>query len=292
MQKSKYKVKYHVILNIYLRTGAELSGCDFSEAWSSLKGLSPRKCTGGFWQKDTVPVKVPRFVAGDSIPYRDLMKIDKNPIFGGCTYTKGNVSRDSTRDCDFYYVHSGSYPWMSADTLPQLMMSVSNEWFKDYGHDKYIAVAKRHFEIADRYEAPYGLIDVSDPNDGYAGMVYGATFFGNSPLHRWIEQAKWVYSAQTKGDRVRNIYWGNYFGKSILECLGGRDDFLKRFRINAQSPDGTPNAHIWEFPNGVFVSLSLDPLDIKPGPPLHGPAVRNALWLVQDLGPRGILNAW
>ena len=151
---------------------------------------------------------------------------------------------------------------------------------------------REHFEVADRYAPPYGLIDISAPDDGYAGLVYGCTFFGNSPLHRYVEQANWVYAGSKHRDRVRGIYWGNYFGPAILKRLGGRERFLAGYRQQAglHSGDGSRDGRIWEFTNGVFVSLCLDPLGWKPGPPLH--AGSNLFWLVQELGSHGVLCAW
>jgi hypothetical protein len=56
--------------------------------------------------------------------------------------------------------------------------------------------------------------------------------------------------------------------------------------------DGTPNAHIWEFGNGVFVSLCLNPLGCKPGVPLDHSAMFNLQWLHKELGGKGALCGW
>jgi len=146
--------------------------------------------------------------------------------------------------------------------------------------------------VADRYSPPYGLIDVAAAEDCYGGMVYVPFFFGNCYLHRRIEHEKWLYACSKRRDQARGVYWGNYFGPAILERLGGRQQFLERYRQQAQFDDGRCNALIWDFPNGVFVSLCLDPLGCKPGPPLDPSAGANGRWLAQELGSRGVLNPW
>ena len=113
------------------------------------------------------------------------------------------------------------------------------------------------------------------------------------PLHRWIEQQRWVHSAGKNGDQVRGLYWGNYLGPKILTRLGDRQMFLKKFREQARNYDKRPNAQVWEFPHGVFVSLCLDPLGCRPdGHGLHIVAQHNLLWLNREFGTNGVLKPW
>src|SRR5262249_41829952 len=76
------------------------------------------------------------------------------------------------------------------------------------------------------------------------------------------------------------------------ERLGGRERFVEAYRAKARLLDGSSNAHIWEFPNGVFISLCVDPLGCKPGLPMDFFANFNMQWLHQRLGPSGALNMW
>lgn len=286
-----YRVDYHVVLTIYLEPGRELSGPDFATLWSGMNVFSCKQTTaGGFWHEGRSPDKQQGVKLGALDRVQPLLQHGSEPIFGGATSAKWQLARNSTLDCDFYYAHAPASRWQIGDTMPHLLLTVSGQWFERNGVELVLEKMRQHFEVADRYAAPYGLIDVSASEDCYAGMVYGSTFFLNTRLHRWIEQAKWVAFSSKRRDRVRGIYWGNYFGAEILKRLGGRDEFLARFRQTAQFDDGRPNARIWEFPNGIFLSLCLDPLGCKPGPALDAQASRNAIWLVQDLGERGVLG--
>jgi hypothetical protein len=123
-------------------------------------------------------------------------------------------------------------------------------------------------------------------------MVYGSLWMQAAPLHRWVEQGNWVYGASILGDRARGIYWGNYFGPKILARLGGRENFIGRYREQARMNNGAPSAHLWEFTNGVFVSLCLDPMACKPGVPLDHFAMFNLQWLHKELGSKGVLGGW
>jgi hypothetical protein len=148
--------------------------------------------------------------------------------------------------------------------------------------------------IADTHAPFFGLVDVAIPTDAFAGSVYGSAWPGNAPLARWVEQENWLWSISQKRDRVRGVYWGNYFGPEILLRLGGKEAFVEKFTSVARSHDGTPDAQCWSFANGVFVSLCLNPQDCRPGLPLgiDFAAQRNLQWLVRELGPAGVLNPW
>jgi hypothetical protein len=292
MATEPYRVEYHVIANIYLEPGRELSGPDFAKLWSTTSIFGKHRAGCGFWHALTDPGKQRSVQLGSLEFVEPLLKHGPQPIFGGGTFAKQNLARGSTRDCDFYYAHADASRWFVGDTLPYLLFTVSGQWFEKTGPEIVLEKMREHFEVADRYAPPYGLVDISAPENGYAGLVYGSTFFVNAPVHRWVEQASWVYAGLKRRDCVRGIYWGNYFGPAILKRLGGRERFLAGYRQQAglHTGDGSLDARIWEFTNGVFVSLCLDPLGCKPGPPLRGGS--NLFWLVQELGSRGVRCAW
>jgi len=172
-------------------------------------------------------------------------------------------------------------------------MGVSGQWYERTGTEEILKNLKEQLEIADRYQPPYGLVDVAASQDCCSGFVYTSCWFGNSPLHRWVEDFKFRYACSKRRDQARGVYWGNYFGPAILERLGGRVPFVARCRGYVQAAtNGQASALIWEFNNGVFVSLCLDPLGCKPGPPLDLCAAANFQWLVLELGSHGVLCPW
>lgn len=290
MSREGYRVDYHVVGTIYLDRGHEISGPDFAKLWSKTTKFGKHKCAGGFWHEGTAPGGQRNVVLGSLDDVNPLLERGgPKPVFGGGTYAKLKLARGSTLDCDFYFEHTQASRCFGGDTLPHFLMTVSGQWFENTGVEVVLEMFREQFEIADKYCPRYGLIDVSAANDCYAGMVYGSTFFLNSPLHRWAEQANWVHSGSKRKDKVRGVYWGNYFGPELLRKLGGRDRFLKRVRHEARQPDGNIDARIWEFPNGVFVSLGFNPLDCRPGLPLGAPIFP---WLVCELGIHGTLDAW
>lgn len=289
-----YHVNYHVLQVIYSCTGFVFTGPEFARVWAGMSLFGRHRVVGGFWQRTNGNFnlgKEARFELG-SLEHVEPMLNGLEPIYGGGTYSRKNLRRDAIRDCDFYFTHEDAARWEGLNTQPEFSLAVSGQWFERVGADAFLEKAKEHFELADAHGAPYGLIDVASPEDAWAGMVYGSFWMQAAPLHRWIEQGNWVYSAAKKGDRARRIYWGNYFGARVLERLGGREDFVRRYRAHARMEDKSSNAHIWEFTNGVFVSLCLDPLGCKPGAPLDWSANFNLLWLQEELGSKGVLNAW
>jgi hypothetical protein len=198
------------------------------------------------------------------------------------------LARNSTLDCDFYYAHSSASRCLGAATLPCLHFAVSGQWFERAGVETVLQKVKEHFEVADRYAPPYGLIDVSASEDCYAGLVYGSVWPSDAPVHRYVEQANWVYAGSKARSKARGIYWGNYFGPAILERLGGRTRFLAAFQkqVNLHGNQGT---RIWEFPNGILITLGVDPLRFSPGQVVPGSQV---MWLTCELGTHGVLGAW
>jgi hypothetical protein len=292
MGAEPYRVDYNVVGMIYFESGRELSGPDFARLWSGTRILGKQNVLGDFWHQGVVPTGKRRFELGSLELIQPLLELGDMPVFGGGTYVTRNVARSSTLDADFYYAHGQSSRSVGYPTLPSLLYSVSGQWFEHAGPELVLAHLKDHFEVADRYCPPYGLIDVSASEDCYGGMVYEPYIFLNSSMSRWLEHVKWCYACTKRRDQVRSIYWGNYLGSIILERLGGRERFLSRFRQQASFPDGRPAALVWEFANGVFVSLCLDPLGCKPRTGIDGWAAQNLHWLVIELGSHGVLDPW
>lgn len=292
--KEPYRVDYHLIQVIYFDNDSVLTGPEFANVWSGMKIFGRGNVVGSFWRRkgyEFTNGKEARFELG-SLEHVEPMLNGSEPIYGGGTSVQRNVARDTVRDCDFYFTHKDPSRWDGKDTRPEFNLAVSGQWFERLGVEVALGKIKEHFEIADTHCPPYGLIDLATGDDAFAGLLYSSLWIQRAPMHRWLEQGNWVYAASKKGDRARGIYWGNYFGPKILNRLGGRDDFVRRYREQATLRDGSVGAHIWEFENGVFLSLCLDPLGCKPGVPLNFNAKFNMRWLQHELGRRGVLTAW
>lgn len=293
MAKQPYRVDYHVMGVSYFAAGLELSGPELARLWSGTRIFGQHKVTGAFWHEGSVPKIDSQFELGALEQLQPLLDIGTHPIFGGgVSVNSRSVARNVIVDRDFYYAHSPAFRNFGYDTDSSLLYTMSGQWFERVGAEIVLNHMREHFEAADSAGSPYGLIDVSSSDDCYGGAVYDSGWVDNIPLHRWVEHVKWLSSRSQRQQQARGVYWGNYFGPAILDRLGGRERFLTRFRQQAQYPDGRASARIWEFNNGVFVSLCLDPLGCKPGQPLDGWAAHNMHWLVLELGSHGVLNPW
>jgi|GEM_PF-1447905 len=289
-----YRVAYHTIQTIYFDFDSPLTGPELIHTWKGMRAFGQHQVVGAFWQRQGDRLNIgaeAKFELG-SLDYVLPMLNGIDPIYGGGTVAQNNLSRGPIQDCDFYFTHKDQSRWEGVDTRPEFTLALSGQWVEQLGVDIILSKLREHFAVADAHCPPYGLVDLATPEDAWAGMVYGSLWMMQSPLLRWFEQGQWVYTASKLGDRARGIYWGNYLGPKILARLGGREAFVSRYREQAKFNDGSPSAHIWEFSNGVFVSLSLDPLGCKPGAPLDYPAIFNLRWLHQELGTRGALSSW
>jgi hypothetical protein len=294
LSKHPYRVDYHVSCASYFSDGRSISGADFARLWAGTKIYGDYKVTGAFWQEGNVPKSDSMIQLGDIERIQQLLELSDSPIFGGGAYVNSRqVARNVIVDQDFSYLHSQRSRSFGYQTDPYMLYCLSGQWFERVGANVVLKHYFEHFQVADALHAPYGLVDLSSAEDCYGGTIYAdSSWVGNIPLHRWVDQIRWLFSRSRQQDRARGVFWGNYFGTAILNRLGGREKFLLRFRQQAQYPDGRPNARVWEFVNGVFVSLCLDPLGCKPGQPLDGSAGQNLHWLVLELGSHGVLNPW
>lgn len=293
MAKDPYRVDYHVMGVSYLEAGRELRGPDFAKLWSGTRILGQHMITGQFWHEGSVPKADRRIELGGLEAIEPLLALGDMPIFGGGVSVKSrSVARNTLVDLDFYYAHGSRSRSFGYDADPYLLYTVSGQWYEKIGPDAILKHMREHFAAADRYGSPYGLIDLALSEDCYGGAIYSSGWVSNIPLHRWVEEVKWQSARSRRQVQARGVYWGNYFGAAILDRLGGRERFLSRFRRQAKYPDGKPSAQIWEFTNGVFISLCIDPLGCKPGQPLDGWAGQNMHWLVLELGSHGVLNLW
>lgn len=297
MGRKRYRVDYHLVQNIYFEPDAGLSGPEFAQIWSATRAFGEHRATGGFWHAGGPPVGgwgAHEFEIGSLELVEPLLAKGPQPIYGGGKFARDDVARNGTLDADFYFAHGDGSRWEGFETLPDLLWTISGQWLEATGVDAVLTMLKENLAVADRHAPMYGLVDLARSEDCQAGMCYGDIWMMSLPLHRWVEQGNWVRAASKKGDRVRGIYWGNYFGPKLLIRLGGRDEFVARYREQATLKDGAVDAQIWEFTNGVFISLCADPLGCKPIWPacLDFSAKFNLRWLQHELGVRGALCGW
>jgi hypothetical protein len=286
-----YRVEYQVFGVIHFEPDQMLSGLDLQRCWKETAIFGPRKGPGNFYRLDSIPdPRNPRTITlGASEVFEPLLAAGSHPILGGVSCTQKHRRFE---DLDFFFTHEDSTRSFGYDTLPLLMTGCSGQWFERAGSDAVVELFRKQLELADQYRPPYAFVDVAASEDCYSGFSYVSYFSLNNRLHRWSEHIKFLYACTKRRDQARGVYWGNYFGPAILERLGGRARFLARFREQAQDAFGRPNAWVWEFANGVFVSLCMDPLGCKPGQPLDGSAGQNLHWLLLELGSHGVLNPW
>lgn len=297
MARKRYHVDYHLVQNIYFEPETGLSGPEFAQIWSATRAFGEHRVTGSFWHAGGLPVGgwgSHEFEIGSLEFVEPLLVKGPQPIYGGGTFARDDAARNGTLDADFYFAHGDGSRWEGFETLPDLLWTISGQWLEATGVNVVLDMLKVNLAVADRHSPIYGLVDLARSEDCHAGMCYGSIWMMSLPLHRWVEQGNWVRAASKKGDRVRGIYWGNYFGPKLLKRLGGRDEFVARYREQATLKDGSLDAQIWEFTNGVFVSLCADPIDCKPIWPacLDFSAKFNLRWLQHELGARGALCGW
>ncbi len=286
-----HHVRYQAFCAMYFEADRVLSGNDLGRLWASASHLGNEKCYGSFWHRNEVPdsSRTYTYQVGQPGLFEQLIERNAEPIFGGVS--AGQATR-RTVDCDFHFSHIESDQFLGHETLPLFLMGVSGQWLERIEQAKFLDMLYAQLEVSDAYVPRYGLFDLAASEDCYSGLVYTPNSSRNAPLHRWIEHLRFVHGSSNRRDQVRGLYWGNYFGPAILERLGGRERFLSGFRSEARDAFGQPTSLVWEFTNGVFVSLSLDPLACKPGTALHGGVTRNLHALVVELGENGAMDPW
>lgn len=294
MAKTIFTVDYHLACAIYFRDRTP-SAADLARAWAALAPLSHRRastsirCRGDKKEatfKGSAPLGSPDFSA-------ELMTRGPRITWAGASLVRRGA-RNAILDSDVNFEFSRNEIWDGKTAPPSLQLSVCGPVLEEKGSEVILRILRTWFELLDSYSPICGLVDLARTDDACVGTVYGTMWPLTAPLARWIEHINWHYSAANLHDRLRGVYWGNYFGPAILKRLGGKATFVDQFGQKARSFDGTPNALSWSWTNGVFVSLCLDPLECRPNR-LAGIAVAaqaNLKWLIPELGTKGVLNPW
>lgn len=269
---------------VYYNRGNDFLGADeFRELWSSFKRFGAIKTKAYIWDSCSEPHSTAKLISlGNSTQLDELVSRDCTHIYGGVDCSRKNVARDEVLDGDFDFSCCGESAWSGVDTPPRSSLGVSDDWISRIGIDVVIEVMRLHLTLADRFNPQYGLIDYSASVNSVGGMVFDSITLMESSLNQWVEQSLW-YQHRFSSYKVRGIYWGNYLSRRMIEKLNRNGDFIDRYRETAVDGNGNPNAWIWEFENGVFISLGLDPIvDCSPGEMLSFGLQANCNWLVRQ----------
>jgi hypothetical protein len=288
-----YRVHYHLIQVIYFDRDRVFSSEEYANIWQKLSMFGDHKASAAFWRQDSSGPGKPSWTKLGSLDLLlPLLQDPPKAIFGGCKVSQRDVLRDHLLDCDLHLTLDN--PWWEQRIRQDgyYNLAISEPWVEQSEPQEIIDLLRQTLETADRHCPYYGLVDLARPEDAHAGLVYSSSWELSMPISRWVENQSWLYNGCHKRDRARGIYWGNYFGQGILDRLGGREQFVAAYRAKSTMADGSIDAHIWEFPNGVFLSLCLDPLGCKPGLPMDILANSRLEWLHQRMGPSGALNMW
>ena len=289
-----YRVNYHLIQVIYFDGDRVFSAKEYADIWQSMSTFGDHEASAAFWKMGD-PIlnnKPSRTKLGSLDLLSPLLQDPSKPILGGGKVSRRDVFRNHLLDCDLHMMHMEPSWEQRIWQDGYYNIAISEPWVEQAELEEIIGLMRRTLEIADRHCPYYGLVDLARPEDAHAGLVYSSSWELSAPISRWVENQSWLYNGCHKRDRVRGIYWGNYFGKAILERLGGREQFVAAYQAKTRMADGSKDAQIWEFPNGIFISLCLDPLGCKPGLPMDILANQRLQWLHQQLGPAGALNMW
>ena len=293
MARKQYEVDYHLICAIYFSDNGP-SGGDLAQLWTALEVLGKLPvemsvaCKG-----DTEASPLRHSMLGSPLLSEVLVSKADGVISAGASSVRPDA-RNAILDSDLNFRYSRNETWDGQIVPASLRFSVSGQLLEQVGSGSFLALLNRLIEVADRYTPITGLVDLARPSDAFAGMVYGTTWPRTAPLARWVDHLNWIYSGPSKADKLSGVYWGNYFGTRQLDRLGGQERFWHVCTRNARNHDGSPNAHVVQLTNGLFVTLCLDPVDCRPDSPVgpHPAAEANLKWLIRELGPSGILNPW
>jgi len=292
MPRTQYTVDYHLICVIYLSDRVPSSD-SIAQLWTALAALGDLPVESSIFCNDGKTYNLADSVLG-SFKLNELLldKADEVISVGASSFK--SAAKNAVLDSDVNFGFGRNQIWDGQQGPAVLYLSISGQIIDQAGLHIVVDILRQFFNVADSYSPIYGLVDLARPDDAFAGMIYGAAWPRTASLARWVEQMNWVYSGAVKEDRLRGLYWGNYLSRKHLNRLGGRDKFLATCAKNARNYDGSPNAHIWDLPNGCFVSLSYDPIYCRPGCPMgiHPAAEANLKWLIRELGTSGVLNLW
>jgi hypothetical protein len=233
-----------------------------SKIWNELGFHGPLLAHAGFWSCDaTLPVITRQARLGDL-----EAALDKNEVllyqFGGGAIHSTNDENAAHKHADILYALGHEREHGDFMAPADSIYVVSQDVYIRNNAISMLQHFHRLFAILDESRPVFGFIEVAPSNHIYDGDVYGTVQPLHAPLNRIVESAKWQKNYTDRKLVVHGVHWGNYIGLSLLDRLGGKSKYLKLVHELSSDNMGNPSAHVWEFPNGVFLSLSVDPLDV------------------------------
>jgi hypothetical protein len=288
---TKYLVEYHVIFESYFRPENSVPAQTIADIWGLLAELGSLRAEAGInYQGNAGNSCGPTELGSRQMRERIENSVDVITLVGA-SVARTNSARDAVRDSDVNFLYSPDEVWEGSPTWGHVGLSVSGQIFEQVSSDKILRLFRRILELLEPAKPQFALIDIAPADDGLAGTVYGTAWPARAPLHRLIEAHGWNSSALIKGDRVRGVYWGNFYGPEVLERLGGLDRFSAEFEKHARFADGSANAHSWPLNAGLLITLSMNPLDCRPDE--YAPELEaNLMWVLERLGRAGVLSHW
>lgn len=236
----------------------------------------------------SIPTRPIRIRCGDLEEFDKLLTDRDGCFFGG--FECQSSSHSGITSAEFSFGSKTQSRWKGIDTLPNSTLFLSENITSQIGWQNLESVFWEHLQIADDSKSIQGCFDVGLTEHLLSGMVFESIVLQKMPFHRWVEQALWV-SQGMNPTRVRNLYWGNYFGSELRKKLDMACDgnFLAAYIKQARYVDGQQNGIAHALRNGVFVSVSLTPMECFPGLPLDISAQNNIVWLSNTLRKAGVL---
>ena len=243
----------------------------YQQLWKHLGVLGNR--IGDVYTVETVTVTTPDQVQiqlGDVESFRVALPEENGFIEGGIAV-----------DEDIVVCSHREAPWRNGHALGRSLLNFSHEAINSASWEVVLELLHHHVRLADDSGAFYGLIDFADERETIHGGTYGSVVHLDAPLRSIAEQSIWLQQG-AKQNRVRSVYWGNYLSNELLEELS--DNFIEDYRKEAQTLNGDATGLIWEFPRGVFLSISLDPTvgSIFGEDMIHFDTLQNLNWLVEQ----------
>lgn len=282
MQNDIFTNKYNIIQVQYFDGNNLPTKLEYQQILNNCGAQWPNRKMRGFFchPNDIHNLKVRSMpISGGSMPKEYP---GDEPIIGGGQYTRKNAALSIVHSDFSIGIQSASHSFFGK-LPPNFHLSISEEWSKEIPAHNLIRFMRDNIAILDIHKTYFGFIDVSSSLETCAGTAYTHTPLMNLPLNRHVDLCMFTNDYNSTVRRSWGVHWGNYYGDSILACLGGKREFVNKCTSILSCNDGTLSGMIWEFPNGVFVSLSNSPYDCEPGTPLHSGVLINMRRILMHL---------